>query len=413
MQKKEGVKCILIYILLLIVLVFINVEYENELLSKYDGKIFPNTKINNIDVTGYTYDEFEKIVKQIDKNIEKTRLNININEEEHIVTLKEIGYSSDYKKISKEIIDSYKGYNRIQKIEKINSLDKNEYYIKMDVDYKKVNDVVEKLAKESKIEPIDPTASINNNEVCIKKGKIGKIIQQDKLVRAIELEIDKKYLQAPNIQINTLSKDIESDISIEELQKIDTKISTYVTYHGSGGGRLSNLEVAADKINNEIIMPGEEFSYCDTVGPVDYENGYKNAPVIVNGKLQDGVGGGICQVSTTMYNAQLRAGILPVERRNHSKKVGYAKMGLDATVYSGLIDYKFENTLDYPILVNSYITNNQVVVEFWSNKEATNDIEFEPVSYINGNGATTYLYGYDENGTTIYKELVDYSYYNL
>jgi vancomycin resistance protein YoaR len=91
-------------------------------------------------------------------------------------------------------------------------------------------------------------------------------------------------------------------------------------------------------------MPGDEFSYENAVGPVIQSNGYTYAPVISGGKLIQGIGGGVCQVSSTLYNTMLNSGILPTERRNHSKPVSYVPRGLDATLASGSIDYKFINT---------------------------------------------------------------------
>lgn len=158
-------------------------------------------------------------------------------------------------------------------------------------------------------------------------------------------------------------------------------------------------------------MPGEEFSYENAVGPVIASNGYKYAPVISNGKLVDGIGGGVCQVSSTLYNTQLNAGILPTERRNHSKAVGYVPRGLDATLASGSIDYKFKNTYEYPLVINTKAINGKLTIEIWSNEDALKGIDYKPVSYVSGNVANTYLYGYDKDGNKVYEKHIDTSVY--
>lgn len=135
------------------------------------------------------------------------------------------------------------------------------------------------------------------------------------------------------------------------------------------------------------------------------------APVIVNGKSSLGVGGGVCQISSTMYNTQLKAGILPTERRNHSKPVSYVPRGLDATLASGSIDYKFKNTYDYPIIINTYTKDSNLYIEFWSNKEVNKNITYEPISFTNGRSAQTYLYGYDVGGNKVYEKFIDTSIY--
>ena len=158
-------------------------------------------------------------------------------------------------------------------------------------------------------------------------------------------------------------------------------------------------------------MPGEEFSYENLVGPISKENGYTYAPVISNGELVQGIGGGVCQVSSTIYNAQLKAGILPTERRNHSKSVNYVPRGLDATLATGSIDYKFKNTYDYPLVINAYTSGGKIYIEFWSNKNSTNGITYEAISYANGKVANTYLYGYDLNKNRVYEKHIDTSVY--
>jgi vancomycin resistance protein YoaR len=158
-------------------------------------------------------------------------------------------------------------------------------------------------------------------------------------------------------------------------------------------------------------MPGDEFSYEQSVGPVTQDNGYTYAPVISDGKLIQGIGGGVCQVSSTLYNTQLKSGILPTERRNHSHPVSYVPRGLDATLASGSIDYKFKNTHEYPIVINTHAGGGTLTIEFWSNEHALKGIEYKPVGYASGNTANSYLYGYDKDGKKVYEKHIDTSIY--
>jgi hypothetical protein len=120
------------------------------------------------------------------------------------------------------------------------------------------------------------------------------------------------------------------------------------------------MEIAAGKIDNLILAPGEEFSYNRIVGPRDIEHGYKEAHVFSGGKVIDGVGGGICQVSSTMYAAVLKADLKVTERRNHSFIVGYVPLGQDATAYYGGTDFRFVNSTNWPIQLSVKVSGNKV-----------------------------------------------------
>ncbi|MBS1705950.1 MAG: VanW family protein [Armatimonadetes bacterium] len=140
-------------------------------------------------------------------------------------------------------------------------------------------------------------------------------------------------------------------ISDEVLRSIKYPIGSYTTSFPNNRNRVQNITVASQKINGKILMPGDVFSYNETVGQRTVEAGFKEAPVIVNGKKEPGVGGGICQVSTTLYNAALLGDLKIVERTNHSMPVAYVPVGRDATVNWGTTDLKFKNSYDFPIAV--------------------------------------------------------------
>lgn len=131
-------------------------------------------------------------------------------------------------------------------------------------------------------------------------------------------------------------------------------LASYSTrYNKSKVNRSANVELAARRINGTVLLPGDVFSYNDIVGKRTAENGFKNAPVYENGKSVDGIGGGVCQVSTTLYSAVLYADLEIVKRQNHSLTVSYVPLGQDATVVDGAIDFQFKNNTDTPIRIDS------------------------------------------------------------
>ncbi|MFT3983684.1 MAG: VanW family protein [Lachnospiraceae bacterium] len=175
---------------------------------------------------------------------------------------------------------------------------------------------------------------------------------------------------------------------------IDTKISECITSYVAGQDRSLNIEVAANRINGLILQPGQLFSYDKAILPRTSANGYGPGNAIISGKYEKVTGGGICQVSSTLNNAVLRAGILPTERYNHSQQVHYLKSGLDATVSSGRMDYQFINTLQYPVYISAVAANGKMTVSFYSNSAALSGMTFQ--TYVDGTEKknTTYVVGY-------------------
>ncbi|PFA67780.1 hypothetical protein CN378_09670 [Bacillus sp. AFS015802] len=162
----------------------------------------------------------------------------------------------------------------------------------------------------------------------------------------------------------TLYPKVDSEI----LAHIRTqKIGQYVTYFNKQNEeRTQNIALATEKINNTVVFPGEVFSFNGVVGKRTKEKGYKKAPVIVKGELSEDIGGGICQVSSTLYNAVDQAGVAILERYHHSKRVPYVPEGRDATVSWYGPDFTFKNAYNQPLLIRAKIAGGQVIVTIYS-----------------------------------------------
>ncbi|CEK13146.1 VanW family protein [Chthonomonas calidirosea] len=154
------------------------------------------------------------------------------------------------------------------------------------------------------------------------------------------------------LELNLPTQVIQPHITYNILHTIDSKLSSYSTWYAEGK-RGHNIEVATEKIDGTLLLPGQIFSFNNTVGPRVLASGFEVAPVIIHGQLQPGVGGGICQVSGTLYNAALKAGLKTVLRNHHSFPVsdGGIPTGRDATVAYGELDMRFQNSLPYPVYI--------------------------------------------------------------
>ncbi len=142
----------------------------------------------------------------------------------------------------------------------------------------------------------------------------------------------------------------------------DTALGKYTTMYNTAESRATNVEVSASRINGVVLQPGQSFSFSKTVLPRTRANGYVKGPVIIGGRIVDGMGGGICQVSSTLYAAMTYAGIPATERYPHSLNMDYVPRGLDATIASPYKDLKFVNPFDYPIQITATTQSGALTV---------------------------------------------------
>ncbi len=161
-----------------------------------------------------------------------------------------------------------------------------------------------------------------------------------------------------------------------EAMQINGRIARYTTWFDAGQeGRTYNIKVAASALDGVLLAPGEHFSFNRVVGPRSSEAGYKSANVIVNNELVQGLGGGVCQVSSTLYNAVLLANLKIIERSNHTLPVSYVPIGQDATVVYEAIDFRFANNKESYIYIKSQVEGNAITFKIYGNKKASPRVE--------------------------------------
>ena len=224
----------------------------------------------------------------------------------------------------------------------------------------KATDFLMKYAKTLNMPGHDAYITLAGGRPVIHKEEVGMRVDIDATVADLETMVQNGTLKPLALSMtnqNTVS------ISAKQLAGIDTIISQYsTTFNAGDSSRTHNIELAADKINGSLVDAGQTFSFNDIVGERTAEAGYDDAPVIVDGKLVPGIGGGICQVSSTLFNAALLSGMETVERTPHYEPVSYISAGRDATVSWGYLDYKFRNAYNHPIYVLSLISGNTITV---------------------------------------------------
>lgn len=272
--------------------------------------------------------------------------------------------------------------------EQISNIHTNYQIIEIPVEYKEPEPInLQKIHEEIYKEPQDayvqknPTVvhpEVNGIDFKISVEEAEELLKEDKEEYTIPLKITK-----PKKTINNLGEEAFPDL-----------LATFSTrFDGSNYNRNTNIKLAAKKVNGTVILPGEKFSFNTIVGSRTIEAGFKEGTAYVGGKVVPDVGGGVCQVSSTIYNTALLANMQIVERSNHMFTTGYVAASRDATVYYGSLDFVFKNSRKYPIKMVASANGGVCKVSIYGIKE---EKEYEVIIQSK---ITSYI-----NPTTIYKE---------
>ncbi|MBM7583791.1 vancomycin resistance protein YoaR [Bacillus pakistanensis] len=232
----------------------------------------------------------------------------------------------------------------------------------------KYDELLEEIDQQAFIEP--KNAYINENGMIMKEKAGFKLYRKQFTEKFLQYFYEK---EPRKITIPLLS--LHPKVDSELLASIRTqRIGQYITYFNKNNKeRANNITLATEAINNHVVFPGETFSFNEVVGKRTIEKGYLSAPVIIKGELSEGIGGGICQVSSTLFNAADNAGVEIVQRYSHSRKVPYVPPGRDATVSWYGPDFTFKNKYNQPLLIRAKIYGGQMIVQLFS----SDVIEFE------------------------------------
>lgn len=220
------------------------------------------------------------------------------------------------------------------------------------------------------------TAPEKNAEYILENGEIR--IEPEKPGIKVEKSKIKEALAANRERYELTVETVAPEITAEELKKLlfrDTLGSFSSSFATSSNARASNVILTANRINGKILMPGDVFSYDTAIGRRTVANGYKEAGVYIGNKVESGIGGGICQTSSTLYSAVLYSNLEIVTRTSHSLPVSYVPMGQDATIAEGYIDFKFKNNTEYPIKIVANVNGRRLTCSLLGVKHPNISVE--------------------------------------
>lgn len=343
-------KKILITLALILMLIFISVMYfTEEYTNPYMHK---GVKIEDIDVSNLSKEDALKEVKSVtDEMIKNKVVNFTYEDISIPVPLRDFGYKLNLE----DAINKAYSYGRSDNLF-YNYLDiikgyifKKNFVAKPDIEDAKREEVILNIGSKIFKKPVDAHPIIKDDgSVSIKESEIGRYMDINEAKDLINLDI----LHEEKIELPVYKT--EPKIYSNYYDGIDKKLGDFETdYSSSIKNRKENIRLAASKFNNMKLNPGDEISFNDVVGEISEKTGFKSATVIVGGEYESGIGGGICQVSTTLYNSLILSDLEITERHNHSRPIHYVDLGTDAAVARGYKDLKFKNNTNNPILILS------------------------------------------------------------
>ena len=378
-RKKEGnsqnysISKILLITLTIFISIFlvgylIYKKNHSEMIKAVDiDTIYNGVKVAGIDVSGKTEEEaIEFLRNELEAPLAAQTIDIVDNDRRYQYTFSDFNVRYDIEASAQKAFEAGRLGDIKDRYKEIKSFSEKGFNIEPEYYYDtgKVEEVLNALKPEFDVPAINSKLTKSNGVFSATDEKNGYQLDIGKTAEKINLQLSTK--QSGEIIAETSV--LEPKITKEQNMKATTLIGSYTTSFTNGAGsegRNENLRLACASINGTLLAPGEIFSMNKTLGPQTYANGYKDAGIYVNGKVEQGVGGGVCQVTTTLYNAVIKSEIDIVERSNHSLTVAYVPMGMDAAIAGDYKDLKFKNTTDYPIYLEAYITSNQIVTNIY------------------------------------------------
>lgn len=325
--------------------------------------------VNGINLSGLTK---QQAITLLQKNLEvpdDIEINLRYGEKQYKMVSSDFGLKYDFEKIADDAYKIGREGNTLERIRTIYDVERHGKYLLYypSWDSSKIINFLKIASMDINRNPIDAKIHIINGSIQITNDIEGLKVDEVKTYENIKSALNKMLKDNDKIADVLIAVDkIDAKVKKSTLELIKNRVATYSTvFNTSDVNRSENLAVAARAVNGTLLMPGEKFSLNKALGPRIIENGYKEAPVIIGNKLVPDIGGGVCQVATTLYNAVLRADIKIDERYHHTFPVGYVPAGQDATISGDVLDLKFENSSQYPLYIEAYISGNHFTVNLY------------------------------------------------
>ena len=351
---------------LIILILILTFSFE----KKYQSKIYPGVRVDNIDFGGQEKSDVEKYLKEKNKNFDNYKLTLMYNQPQATISASELKIKYNTSFFAQQAYKAGRGGNLLADTYlKIKAAREGiNFPVTLEVDDRKLTAILVEISKSINVNPKEALFQFSSGRVvAFTPSENGLILDIDKAQKEIYKTVINRKTQGYNLPTKIIYPKVTTEkansLGIKEL--IGRGSSSF--YH-SIENRVYNVGLAASRLNGILIPPGNVFSFNDAVGDISGLTGYKQAYIIKDGKTILGDGGGVCQVSTTLFRAALNAGLPVTERWAHAYRVGYYEQdsppGIDATVYAPSNDLKIKNDTDSYILIQNTFNAENLTLSF-------------------------------------------------
>jgi vancomycin resistance protein YoaR len=341
--------------------------------------IYPQVMVEGVSVQDLSPEEAQSLLEMhLAPRKEEQNLTLVMNDRKWQIPFEELGFHYFYDEALEEAMKFGRNGGVVQRLTEIRALREQPVNVSLNYGYQEelLSSLLHSIGEEIFLEPHAAEIERVNDIFLITPEQTGQELDVE-ATRELAHQVLEGIAQEP---VPLVLKDIPAYPTTADLRQIETTVGEFSTTFNAGDyGRTANLRQGSGSINGILLLPGESFSFNETTGPRIASAGYQEAPVILMGELVPGIGGGICQVSTTLYNAVLRADLKVIERTNHSMPVSYVPRGQDATVAYGALDLRFENNRQSPVFLESEVVGNRITVRIFGRDEGNPDIDIVSV----------------------------------
>ena len=326
--------------------------------------ILKGVSIDKLDVSGMTREEALAALESYEKNLGGQSIKLGIGDNVIEAKLSDLGVTFDNEDLVDEAIGVGHAGNIVKRYKDQKDLQHSgkTFPLSWQTNEDTVRTYVENNCTKYDKKAQNASLTRENGAFNFVAGTEGLELNVDSAVRTISDYLENSWTSDNTEVLNLETQVTEPEGSAEELANIKDLLGSFTTsFSTSGSNRCKNVSSGASHINGTVLYPGEEFSAYETVSPFTEANGYAMAGSYLNGEVVDSMGGGICQVSTTLYNAVLRAELNVTERSPHSMTVHYVDLSEDAAIAGTYKDFKFVNSTEYPIYIEGYTTSDKKI----------------------------------------------------
>ncbi|MGI6669359.1 MAG: VanW family protein [Acetivibrionales bacterium] len=325
--------------------------------------------IENTDVSWMTVDEAKRaILEHLAEQSDTGDITLIYGNRKWEVALREIGYEYMVDNALKQAYYIGREGNIFRKLYNsiLLSIEGHSINIEGSFDSDKLGDILERIKEECDTDEKNAEITYEDGEITFTREVVKRSLNIERSLEKAEKQLAAKDFS----EIELVVDEKKPHIVYEDIKEINGVLSEFSTkFDTNDTNRTDNIKLACSRINGTILLPGESFSMNKALGPRTRENGYKEAPIIFKNELVPGTGGGVCQVSTTLYNTVLLAGMNVIEREHHSIPLYYISPGRDATITENSIDFRFVNNLEYAICLQAGVKGNRLIIRVLGRKK--------------------------------------------